>query len=328
VRIRRLPAPAALLDAALDRSIVGGYTNIGYRLRAKRFEPLQRLDGRVAVITGATSGLGLAAAKGVAQLGAGVVLVARDARRGERVRAQVQAETGNASVELELCDLAELASVRAAAGRLCAAHARIDVLVNNASVLAASRQRSPDGNELSLATNVLGPFLLTCLLSAPLRAAGDAGHGPARVITVSSGGMYAQRLDVERLLEPPEPFDGTAAYAATKRAQVVLSEIAAQRAASRGQPVWFAAMHPGWADTPGVRSSLPRFYRLTRPLLRTPEQGADTIVWLASAAEPLSANGAFWHDRARRPTHLVPWTREAPGERERLWAECRRLSGR
>jgi dehydrogenase/reductase SDR family protein 12 len=322
----RTPAHA-LLDAALDRSIVGGYTSIGYRLRAQRFEPLPRLDGRVAIITGATSGLGLAAAQSMAQLGARVVALARDARRGERVRAQLQeAVQGGAAVELELCDLADLASVRAAAQRLRAAHARVDVLVNNASVLPAARQRSPDGHELTFATNVLGPFLLTCLLHAPLRAAGRAGDGPARVITVSSGGMYAQRLDVRRLIEGPEPFDGTAAYAATKRAQVVLTELAAQRAERRGEPIWFAAMHPGWADTPGVRTSLPRFYRLTRPLLRTPAQGADTIVWLAGAVAPLSASGAFWHDRARRPAHLVPWTRESAAERKRLAAECVRLS--
>ena len=86
------------------------------------------------------------------------------------------------------------------------------------------------------------------------------------------------------------------------------------------------AMHPGWADTPGVRSSLPTFYRLTRPLLRTPEQGADTIVWLAAAAEPGCSTGGFWHDRRRRPTHRLPWTRESAADREALWTACERLT--
>jgi hypothetical protein len=86
-------------------------------------------------------------------------------------------------------------------------------------------------------------------------------------------------------------------------------------------------MHPGWVDTPGVKASLPRFYRLTRPLLRTPEQGADTIVWLGAADEPGRSTGLFWHDRRSRPTHLLPWTTETHDERERLWAQCARLTG-
>ena len=85
-------------------------------------------------------------------------------------------------------------------------------------------------------------------------------------------------------------------------------------------------MHPGWADTAGVQSSLPRFHRVTRPLLRSPDQGADTIVWLGAAAEPADSSGGFWHDRRRRPTHLLPGTRETEAERRRLWDECVALS--
>ena len=88
-------------------------------------------------------------------------------------------------------------------------------------------------------------------------------------------------------------------------------------------------MHPGWADTPGLSSSLPRFYRLMRPLLRDPHEGADTIVWLATADrdEIDQRSGEFWHDRRPRPKHRLPWTRESRQERERLWAECARLGG-
>jgi hypothetical protein len=98
----------------------------------------------------------------------------------------------------------------------------------------------------------------------------------------------------------------------------------AQRLAGTG--VTAHAMHPGWADTPGVRSSLPRFYRVTRSLLRGPDQGADTIVWMGAANEPGEASGGFWHDRRRRPTHLLPGTRETEVERDRLWSECVALS--
>ena len=86
-------------------------------------------------------------------------------------------------------------------------------------------------------------------------------------------------------------------------------------------------MHPGWADTPGLESSLPRFYGAARRLLRTPQEGADTILWLGAAPEPARCSGGFWHDRRERPTHRVPWTRESAADRDRLWAECERLSG-
>jgi NAD(P)-dependent dehydrogenase (short-subunit alcohol dehydrogenase family) len=137
--------------------------------------------------------------------------------------------------------------------------------------------------------------------------------------------MYTQKLDLDNLQSEHGKYDGAAVYARTKRAEVLLTEIWAQKFAGTG--VMFYAMHPGWVDTPGVRSSLPQFYRVTRPLLRTPEQGADTIVWLGSAAAPAGTSGGFWHDRRERPTHRVSWTKEAAADRERLWAECQRLSG-
>ena len=249
-----------------------------------------------------------------------VRMLARDPQRGERARAQVAAATGNPDVQVRLCDLSSLDSVRRFAGEFLAREQRLDVLVNNAGVLPSTRTLSTDGIELTFATNVLGPFLLTELLLPLLRTS-----APARVVNVSSGGMYTRKLDVENLQSTRGDFDGTAAYARTKRAEVVLTEMLAERLAHAGVVVH--AMHPGWADTPGVQTSLPRFHALTRPLLRSPEQGADTIVWLGAADEPSHSSGDFWHDRRRRPTHRVPWTRESPADREALWAVCEELSG-
>jgi NAD(P)-dependent dehydrogenase (short-subunit alcohol dehydrogenase family) len=197
---------------------------------------------------------------------------------------------------------------------------RLDVLVNNAGVMTEARAVSADGIELTLATNVVGPFLLTNLLTPLLEES-----GPARIINVSSGGMYTQKLRVDDLQSDRGEFDGPKVYARTKRAEVILTELWAEQLAGTGVVVH--SMHPGWSDTPGVRSSLPRFYELTRPLLRTPAQGADTIVWLGAAAEPSRSSGRFWHDRRPRPTHRLRWTRETRQERERLLAECVRLSG-
>ena len=205
------------------------------------------------------------------------------------------------------------------AERFAAESPRLDVLVNNAGVLTQERELSADGIELTLATNVIGPFLLTQLLVPVLERS-----APARVVNVSSGGMYTQKLRADDLQSEQGDFDGPTVYARTKRAEVVLTEMWAGRLAGTGVTVH--SMHPGWADTAGVKSSLPRFYRATRPLLRSPDQGADTIVWLGAAAEPAESTGGFWHDRRRRPTHLLPGTRETEAERRRLWAECVALS--
>ncbi len=311
----------SLIDTALDRTVLPGYTNVGYRIRAgiSPHRELPRMDGRIVLVTGATSGLGRAAAEGFSRLGAGVRILARNEERGERVRAEIAARTGNMDIDVRVCDLSNLGSVRAFTERFAGEAPRLDVLVNNAGVLPHERTLSDDGIELTFATNVLGPFLLTKGLLGLLE-----GSAPSRVINVSSGGMYTQRLHVDDLESAEGEFDGAVAYARSKRATVVLTGLWAQRLWGTGVVVH--AMHPGWVDTPGLRDSLPRFYGLTKPLLRTPEQGAETILWLGAAAEPALSSGGFWHDRRMRPTNRVPWTRETLSERERLWAECERLT--
>jgi len=312
----------SVLDTVLDRTVVAGYTNVGYRIRSRGWSAsdLPRMEGKVVLVSGASSGLGLAAAEGFGRLGATVWLLVRSRERGEEARVRITERSGNDDVHVGVCDLSELQSVPQFAARFRDEAPRLDVLVNNAGVMTEQRAVSADGIELTFATNVVGPFLLTNLLIPLLRES-----APARVINVSSGGMYTQRLRVDDLQTERGEFDGPKVYARSKRAAVILSELWGEQLAGSGVVVH--SMHPGWADTPGVRSSLPRFYKLTRPLLRTPAQGADTIVWLGAADEPLRSSGRFWHDRRARPTHVLPGTRETRQERERLLAECVRLSG-
>lgn len=312
---------ASLLDDVLDRTVVGGYTRIGYRIRSRGWNAseLQQMKGKVVMITGANSGLGLAAAEGFARLGATVWLVARSEDRGEQARLRIVEDSGNADIHVAVCDLSELESIRRFAQRFRVHELRLDVLVNNAGVMTEARRVSTDGIELTFATNVVGPFLLTNLLIPMLEKT-----APSRIINVSSGGMYTQKLTVDDLQSEHGEFDGPKVYARTKRAEVILTELWAEQLAGSGVVVH--SMHPGWSDTPSLQSSLPRFYKLTRPLLRTPAEGADTIVWLGSADEPTHSSGLFWHDRRPRPTHLLPSTRESPQQRDRLLTECARLS--
>ena len=310
-------------DTLLDKTVVLSYTRLGYALRQAAWKDADLavdMTGLVCLVTGASSGLGLATAEGLAQLGATVYMLVRNEDKGQRVREGISRRTGNENVHLELADLSSLASVREFASRFLDREQRLDVLVHNAGALLSERETSVDGFELGFATNVLGPFLLTGLLIPLLKAS-----APSRIVNVSSGGMYTQKLDVADLRFERKPFNGVIAYAQAKRAQVILTELWAEKLAD--SDITVNAMHPGWADTPGVQTSLPTFRHFARRSLRTPQQGADTIIWLAVAPAVAGATGRFWFDRQERTTHLLPRTQSSTRDRQRLWDECVRLSG-
>jgi len=309
------------VDAVLEATVVGSFSRVGYDVRSRlgHWQGPARLDGRTVLVTGATSGIGLAAARRFARLGASVRLLARDEARAEHARRLVQGAGNDVDVSYGIADLSDFDALRRFAARFAAENPRLDVLVHNAGALSRGFHQAPDGTELTVATQVLGPFLLTGLLLTQLQHA-----APGRVIAVSSGGMYTQRFDLSALEMTRDHYDGAVAYARAKRAQVVLNREWALRL-PRGEVV-FHAMHPGWADTPGVASSLPAFHRLMRPLLRTPDQAADSVVWLASAPEALACTGLFWHDRRPRSDHRVPWTRGGDPAAA-LWDLCTARTG-
>jgi NAD(P)-dependent dehydrogenase (short-subunit alcohol dehydrogenase family) len=309
--VRDMPQIAALVDTLMDRTVVPGYTRLGPAVRRRLSTwpadpPPDALVGRRALVTGASSGLGIATAEGLAALGAEVVLVVRDTDKGAKVVREIQGRLPLARLDVQRCDLADLDDVRRFAA---AADGDVDVLVHNAGAMPPTRTESPQGHEMTMALHVLSPVLMTDLLGERLR--------DGRVVMVTSGGMYTQRLRED----DPEYLDGdyspTTAYARSKRAQVELLPVLQHRWRPLGVDVH--ATHPGWADTPGVVESLPTFRRLTGPLLRDAAEGADTTVWL-SAVVPARAGGRLWHDRQPRPTQLLRRTRTGAAERERLWA--------
>jgi NAD(P)-dependent dehydrogenase (short-subunit alcohol dehydrogenase family) len=307
---------ARAADRVLDFTVVPGYGRAGYRLRSRswgeRVRPGAMRDRHV-LVTGASSGIGEAACSQLVEAGANVHLIARDRERGAAAAERVGGEA-----RLWLCDVSDLDAVREFVGTFAAEVPELSGLVHNAGVLTDERQRSPQGLELTFATAVAGPFLMTRLLLPSLRAADRA-----RVVWVSSGGMFTARLDPDDIQLERRDFDGPRFYAHAKRAQVVCARLFAER---HGDAAGFHSMHPGWADTPGLTSSLPRFHRLMRPVLRDAGQGADTAVWLLACDEADAHPGALWHDRRPRAEHRLPGTRESAADRAEVWEELIRLT--
>ena len=305
-----------LLRSVTDPIVPLSFNRMGFALNRRGFHdgdlPADA-DGRVALVTGANSGIGRAASLALAKRGFEVWLLCRDRARGEEARTEIAQAAASERVHLAVIDMARLASIRDFVASLPGR--TVDVLVHNAGVLPHDKTLTEDGVELTFATNVLGPFALTARLLPRLTRSADA-----RVVFVSSGGMYAQRLDLAMPDVPPERFDGTRAYANAKRAQVILARMMAEREAGAG--ITFASMHPGWADTTAVRTSLPRFYATMKGFLRTAEEGADTVVWLAASPRPKGTRGGFWFDRRVAMQYPFPWTRESKAGRERLFAFC------
>jgi NAD(P)-dependent dehydrogenase (short-subunit alcohol dehydrogenase family) len=310
------------LRPATDLVVACSFNRMGFEWNRRGFDAgdlPQDAGGRVALVTGANSGIGRATARELAHRGFDVWLLCRDAARGQEARDSIAQECGSDRVHLGLVDLSSLGSIRRFVQDFTPA--RVDVLVHNAGVLPHGRQLSADGVELTFATNVLGPFALTTLLMGRLAQSDDA-----RVIFVASGGMYLQRLDLSLLDADPAAFDGTRAYANAKRAVVILSRVLAERSAPSA-PITFASMHPGWVDTTALRTSLPTFHAAMGRFLRTPEQGADTVVWLAASGPGKRASGKLWFDRRIAPEYPLPWTRESVHESEQVIPLCENLSG-
>lgn len=289
-----------------------GFTKYGYEWLKKDWNPVTAsVKGKHAVITGATSGLGLATAFELAHRGAHLTLVARNKTKADTVAADIIKRSGNSNIKVEIADLSLMGEVASLAKRLNKKNTPIHVLINNAGALINPRAETSEGVEQSFALLLLGPYLLTERLRPLLRKAETA-----RVINVSSGGMYAKRISISNIESTKGEYSGSDAYARSKRGLVITGEQWAKEWADDGITVH--NMHPGWAFTPGVETGLPEFTKMTKRVLRTPQQGADTIVWLATASEVAKSSGLFWLDRVPHSTHLVSNTKENEQQRAEL----------
>jgi NAD(P)-dependent dehydrogenase (short-subunit alcohol dehydrogenase family) len=276
------------------------------------------MTGRVVLVTGASSGIGLAASKALARSGARVLLAARDRARGETAREEVAGGSGASQVELLLADLSSQREVRRLAAEVGSRTDRLDVLVNNAGLTVAGLQLTEDGIETTFAVNHLAPFLLTeALRPLLLRST------PARVVTVASDAHRGSRLDLDRL-ERGDWSIGWSAYCESKLANILFTRELARRLEGTG--VVANCLHPGVVRT-GFGRNGPRLLRagigLVRPFLLSPEKGAETVVYLASEPAAGAVTGAYFV-RCRE-------TRPSPEARDdvaaaRLWRLSERLT--
>src|SRR4028118_716872 len=276
------------------------------------------MGGKVALVTGGTSGIGKATAMALSAMGADVVAVGRDRERGERAAAEIRAQTGG-RVDLALADLSSQAEVRALAEEFKRRYDRLDVLVNNAGLVQSTRTETADGLESTFAINHLAPFLLTNLLLGMLQQS-----VPSRVVTVSSEAERWGNIDFDDL-QSKKNYRGFPVYGMTKLANIMFTYELAERLEGTG--VTATCMHPGAVNTrfgTHNRGPMTILFRAFKPFMRTPEQGADTVIWLASSPDVEGVSGRDYSDRQPIEPKKIA---NDPAARRRLWEESERLTG-
>ena len=292
------------------------------------------LSGTVAVVTGASGGLGEETARALAEKGAHVVLTARNLPKGHAVAAAIRAAAGNARVEVDELDLSSLASVRAFAERFLGGHDKLHVLVNNAGVMACPFAKTAEGFELQLGTNHVGHFLLTCLLMPALR-----NGAPSRVVCLSSRGHHASPVVFDDLHFARRPYDKWLSYGQSKTANVLFAVELERRLGSAGVHAY--AVHPGVIATELARHLVPEDLellskRMPRGQLRfkSVAAGAATTVYAATAPELEGRGGLYLEDchvaqinDAEDATHGVRSYAVDPNFARQLWVASEDMVG-
>ena len=277
------------------------------------------LVGKVFLVTGATEGIGKAAALDFAKRGATLVLVGRNKEKSERVVADLKRDSGSEKLSLLLGDMSKLDDVRAVARSFAQAHDRLDVLVNNAGALFADYKLSPDGFEMTFALNHLGYFLLTHELLPLLEKTSGS-----RVVSTSSAAHQTGKMNLDYIAKRDGNSAGFAAYGDSKLANILFTRSLAKRAPG----VVVNCFHPGFVQTgfgqnnQGVLASLISF--TGKLFARTPEKGAETLIWLATSPDAAKLTGEYFHDKKpAKTTRLAKDDTAAEG----LWALSEKLCG-
>jgi NAD(P)-dependent dehydrogenase (short-subunit alcohol dehydrogenase family) len=296
---------------------------------------MNAMNGRICLVTGATSGIGKATAQGLADMGATVALVARNPHKGQATVEEIREKTGNANLDVLVADLSSQAEIRKLADEFKRRYSALHVLVNNAGGIFGERLITLDGIEMTLALDHLAPFLLTNLLLDVLKAS-----APARVINLTSGTQVMGKINFDDL-EGKKRYDGQAAYNQSKLANVLFTYELARRlaphlpsayvkegAGQAGSGVSVNCVHPGAVRTNYGRENPTRLLRvvipLLAPLLRTPEKGAETVLYLATSPEVEGVTGKYFVDKRARPSSKRSYDTQVAA---RLWQVSEEMTG-
>lgn len=294
------------------------YTQLGYRARSLLWrDPKADFSGQHWVVTGASGGLGRFISLEAARLGATVTAVARSQPKLDQVVADAHA-LGVHGIDTAVCDFSLQADTRRLVVELSAGPRKIDVLVNNVGLLSHALKITAEGREHTFATNLLSHYVLT---EGLIRSGAFATNRPL-VINMTSGGGYNVALSTRMLnVTDAKKYNGTLAYGWHKRAQMVLNQHWRDTYGARGFN--FYVMHPGWADTDGVKTALPRFREVLKTILRDTRSGTDTALWLAAQRPGQREEESVWFDRKQRAAHVYPHTRSTKDSPQSLvaWLE-------
>jgi retinol dehydrogenase 14 len=276
------------------------------------------LSGKIAMITGANSGIGEQTALAFAKMGASVVMVCRDSSKGEAARKVIVERSGNKAVELMVADLASLASVRGLVSKFKDLHNRLHILVNNAGLIMGKRVVTTDDLEATFEVNYLSHFLLTLLLLDTMKAS-----APSRIVNVTSNAHFGGKMDFDDLQEE-KGYGAMRSYSQSKLAQVLFTYELARKLEGTGVTV--NAVHPGvvrtrWGDEGGTMGI---FIRLARPFMLSPEKGAQTSIYVASSPDAEGVSGKYWEKKKEHPS-----SKESYNENEErlLWVMSSKLAG-
>lgn len=276
------------------------------------------LKNKVCIVTGANSGIGKITAREIAKMGAEVILVCRNKKKGEEALSEIVMESKNNNVHLMLCDFSSQKSIRNFAEEFKSKYDRLDILVNNAGLFISDKSLTEDGIESTFAINHLGYFLLTNLLLDLLKKS-----APARIVNVSSEGHRMGHVDFDDI-NSDKSYKGLTVYCTSKLANILFTKELAKKLEGTG--VTTNCLHPGGVSTNFTGDSSGWFriaFLLARPFLITPEQGAATQIYLATSPEVANVTGEYFDKkRVKKPSKEA----RDPEVAKKLWNLSEKLT--
>ncbi|MFX1241762.1 MAG: SDR family oxidoreductase [Promethearchaeota archaeon] len=275
------------------------------------------MEGKVCIITGANSGIGKETALALAKMNATVVMLCRNKQRGEKAQKEIIEQSKNKNVDLLLCDLSSLKDIKNLISEFKNKYEKLHVLINNAGVMLKNRIISLDGFEMNFAVHVLGPFLLTNLLLDILKKS-----APSRIIVVASAAHKRAKIDFEDLQSENKKYRLFSAYGISKLAEILFTYELSRRL--EGTKVTANAVHPGVVATNLGRDQSKFSQWFAKKFFKSPEEGAQTSIYLASSSEVEGITGKYFINKEPRESSIESYNEE---NAERLWKICEEMTG-